>query len=284
SSIREISSDFEASESSIDIQTSSAPREVEVTTQSNKMDLDQDIQVINHKDKNVSQEERHIWRMPELPPVPKEIVGTFPKSLDRHHELISSSEEIDGFRKDRRTSERLDTHVLQRTSPTNKSLVQKPKQVVRGPEEEVGSRKGQQPSGSSPSLHKKKSASKSAKQGQENPKEQSEGKAKCKGKGKIQVEQALPTELQNSQAREYSHGQCVHYGKNSDGIQKQGGGNIEPIIYKEVDLVKLVTHFEACNEEILPKLNNFEYIQQKVGRDILQVTITKDHNWSRECE
>ncbi|MBW0492544.1 hypothetical protein O181_032259 [Austropuccinia psidii MF-1] len=56
------------------------------------------------------------------------------------------------------------------------------------------------------------------------PKEQSEVQAKGKGKGKMQVEQILPTELQNLKEREHSHGQCVQYGKNSDGIQKQGGG------------------------------------------------------------
>ncbi|MBW0545461.1 hypothetical protein O181_085176 [Austropuccinia psidii MF-1] len=50
-------------------------------------------------------------------------VGTSPKSLDRHHELISSIEEVHGARKDRGTSEELDTHVLQRTTPTDKSLV-----------------------------------------------------------------------------------------------------------------------------------------------------------------
>ncbi|MBW0590224.1 hypothetical protein O181_129939 [Austropuccinia psidii MF-1] len=48
-------------------------------------------------------------------------VGTSPKSFDRHHELISSSEEVHGARKDRGTSEGLDTHVLQRTSPTDKN-------------------------------------------------------------------------------------------------------------------------------------------------------------------
>ncbi|MBW0591797.1 hypothetical protein O181_131512 [Austropuccinia psidii MF-1] len=58
--------------------------------------------------------------------------GTSPKSLDRHHELISSSEEVRGARKDRGTSEALDTHVLQRTSPTDKSLFEKPKHVIRG--------------------------------------------------------------------------------------------------------------------------------------------------------
>ncbi|MBW0497855.1 hypothetical protein O181_037570 [Austropuccinia psidii MF-1] len=73
-------------------------------------------------------------------------LGTSAKSLDRHNQLLSSSEEAHGPRKDRRTSEALDTHVLQGTSPTDKSLVEKPKHVVRRPEEEVGLRKGQQPS------------------------------------------------------------------------------------------------------------------------------------------
>ncbi|MBW0563934.1 hypothetical protein O181_103649, partial [Austropuccinia psidii MF-1] len=179
-SIRKSSSD-----SSIEIQTSPAPRgittkepfkgpaEVEETPPSNQMDLDQDIQVITPKDKNVSPEEGHKWRIPELPPVPKgsnrnrpvsvqELiygskeagVGTSAKYLDRHNGLLSSSEEVHGPREDRRTSERLDTHVLQGTSPTDKSLVEKPKHFFRGPEEEVGPRKGQKPSESSPSLNK----------------------------------------------------------------------------------------------------------------------------------
>ncbi|MBW0544744.1 hypothetical protein O181_084459 [Austropuccinia psidii MF-1] len=90
-------------------------------------------------------------------------VGASHKFLDRHHELISSGEEVHGARKERGTSAGLDTHVLQRTSPTDKSLVEKPKHVVRGPEEEVGPREGKQTSESSPSLHKQKSASTSAK-------------------------------------------------------------------------------------------------------------------------
>ncbi|MBW0537987.1 hypothetical protein O181_077702, partial [Austropuccinia psidii MF-1] len=155
---------------------------VEVTTPSNQMDLDQDIQVINPKDKNVSPEERHKWRMPELPPVPKvqklvygskaARVGTSPKSLDKHHELISSSEEDHGAQKDTGTSEGLDTHVLQRTSATEKILVQNPKHVIRGPEEEVSPREGKQPSGSSQSIQKQKPTSRTAKKAQENPKDQ----------------------------------------------------------------------------------------------------------------
>ncbi|MBW0553088.1 hypothetical protein O181_092803 [Austropuccinia psidii MF-1] len=161
-------------------------------------------------------------------------------SSQRHHELISSSEEIHVARKDRGTSEGLDTHVLQRTSPTVKSLVEKPKHVIRGPEEEAGPRQVKQPSGSSPSLHKQTSASTSAQQAQANPKDQPEGQEKGKGKGKAQLGQALPAELQNSQEREDSHGQCVQYGKNSDGIQKQGRRKIEPNFPKEADLVKAI--------------------------------------------
>ncbi|MBW0538449.1 hypothetical protein O181_078164 [Austropuccinia psidii MF-1] len=62
-------------------------------------------------------------------------VGASCKSLDMHNELLSSSEEAHGPRKNRGTSEGLDTPVLQGKSPTDKRLVEKPKHVVRGPEE-----------------------------------------------------------------------------------------------------------------------------------------------------
>ncbi|MBW0589912.1 hypothetical protein O181_129627, partial [Austropuccinia psidii MF-1] len=226
SSIRDSSSDSEALKSSIEIQTSQAPRglitkepfkgpaEVEVITPSNQIALDQEIPVKNQKDKNVSPEERNKWRIPELLPVPKgssgdlavsvqELVygcqtarvGTSPKSLDRHHELLSSSKEVHGARKDRRCSEGLDTNVLQRTTPTDKSLVEKPKPVIRGSKEAVGPRQGKQPSGSSASIHQQKCASTSVEQAQASPKDQSEGQEKGKGKGKAQIEQALPAEL-----------------------------------------------------------------------------------------
>ncbi|MBW0529371.1 hypothetical protein O181_069086 [Austropuccinia psidii MF-1] len=99
--------------------------------------------------------------IPNLPPVPKgnnrnvpvsvkELVyggkasgvGTSAKFLDGHNELISFSEDVYGPRKDRRSSEGLDTHFLKKTSQKDKSLVEKPKHVVREPKEEVGPRKG----------------------------------------------------------------------------------------------------------------------------------------------
>ncbi|MBW0566679.1 hypothetical protein O181_106394 [Austropuccinia psidii MF-1] len=107
-------------------------------------------------------------------------VGTSPKCLDRHHELISSSEEVHGPRKDRRTSEGFETHVLKRTSPTDKSLAEKPKNVIRGPEEEVGPREGKKPGGSSPILNKQKSASTLPNKPKKAPKTNQKGKKKPK--------------------------------------------------------------------------------------------------------
>ncbi|MBW0579209.1 hypothetical protein O181_118924, partial [Austropuccinia psidii MF-1] len=67
-------------------------------------------------------------------------VGTSAKPLDKHHELLSSIEEAHGSMKYSRPSEGLDTLVLQRKSPQDKNLVEKPKNFVRGPEERVGSK------------------------------------------------------------------------------------------------------------------------------------------------
>ncbi|MBW0517454.1 hypothetical protein O181_057169 [Austropuccinia psidii MF-1] len=53
--------------------------------------------------------------------------GTSANPLYRHNELSSSSEEVHGPRKDSRPSEGLETHVLQRRSPKEESMVEKPK-------------------------------------------------------------------------------------------------------------------------------------------------------------
>ncbi|MBW0582964.1 hypothetical protein O181_122679 [Austropuccinia psidii MF-1] len=82
------------------------------------------------------------------------------------------------------------------------------------------------------------------------------------------MEQALPTELQNSKERKDIHGQCVQYGKTSDGIQKQGGGKIETIFPKEIDIVKLVTSFESSNKE-----NNIVSLTQICARIQSKVTL-----------
>ncbi|MBW0509689.1 hypothetical protein O181_049404 [Austropuccinia psidii MF-1] len=65
-------------------------------------------------------------------------VGTSSKFLKRHNELSSSNKEAHGPRRYRGFSDGLDTHFLQRTSPTDKILVEKPKYFVKRPEEEAG--------------------------------------------------------------------------------------------------------------------------------------------------
>ncbi|MBW0576333.1 hypothetical protein O181_116048 [Austropuccinia psidii MF-1] len=153
------------------------------------MDLDQDIQVINQKDNNFSPEERHKWRIPELLPCPKgnsgdlpvsvqELVcggkiagvGTSEKFLNRHNELLSSSEEAHGPTKYREPSEGLETNFFKRKGPKDKGLVEEPKPFFRGPEGRVGPKEGQQPSRSSSSLQKKECTSISVNQEKENPK------------------------------------------------------------------------------------------------------------------
>ncbi|MBW0508172.1 hypothetical protein O181_047887 [Austropuccinia psidii MF-1] len=81
-------------------------------------------------------------------------MGTSSKSFDRYNELLSSSEEVHDPRKYRGSSEGWDTHFFQRTSQTDIIFVEKPNDFVRGLGKEVGPRKGQQPSGSSSSIHK----------------------------------------------------------------------------------------------------------------------------------
>ncbi|MBW0561489.1 hypothetical protein O181_101204, partial [Austropuccinia psidii MF-1] len=205
--------DSSISESSIERQTSPAPRglitkepfkgpaEVEAINSSNKMDLYQEIKVINQKDTNVSPEERHKLKMLEFPPVSKEV----------HRPRKGSG-----------SSEGLETHVLQRPSPTDKARLKNQSILSEDQRKNLAQGKEKSPVEASQASTSKNPPQQVPQKGQENPKEQSEGQEKGKGKGKVQVEQALPTELQNSKERKDSHGQCVQYGKNSDGIKKKG--------------------------------------------------------------
>ncbi|MBW0468820.1 hypothetical protein O181_008535 [Austropuccinia psidii MF-1] len=164
--------------------------EVEVTTPLNQMDLNPDISFINQKYKNFSPEEKHKWRMPEVPKVPKEQNHLQQEALEiyqfQHKSCLMAAKKQE---KDSRPSEGLETHFFQIKSPKDKTLVEKPKNLVRAPEVIFGPTEGQQPSGSSSRLHRQEYASKRPKQGQASPKEQSEGQARRKGKVKTQVEQ-----------------------------------------------------------------------------------------------
>ncbi|MBW0531810.1 hypothetical protein O181_071525 [Austropuccinia psidii MF-1] len=118
-------------------------------------------------------------------------VGTSAKSLDRHNELLSSSEEVHGHRKDRRIAEVLDTHVLQGTSPTDKSLVENQSMLSEDQKQKLAQGKYNSPVEAPQASTSTNPPQQVPKKGQEKPKEQSEGKSKGYGKGKTQVEQAL---------------------------------------------------------------------------------------------
>ncbi|MBW0571456.1 hypothetical protein O181_111171 [Austropuccinia psidii MF-1] len=83
-----------------------------------------------------------------------EAVGTSAKPLYRENELISSSKEVHWPRKYSRSSEGMNSHVLQRKSPKDKSFVEKPKHFFRGPEERVDPKKRKKTSQISSSLYK----------------------------------------------------------------------------------------------------------------------------------
>ncbi|MBW0527585.1 hypothetical protein O181_067300 [Austropuccinia psidii MF-1] len=218
------------SESSIEIQTSpepsiiitkkpfKGPEEVEVTTPSNKMDMDQDIKVINQKERNASPEEGHKWRIPELPPVSKvdiyqsQYKNWFMEAKQQEWKLLPSIwigtmnsliKEFLVTRKDRGPSEGLDTHVLQRKSL--KAWLKSQSALSEDQKKKLAQEKDNSPVESP-------QASTSAKKGKASSKEQSEGQEK----GKVQVEQILPTELKNSKERKDSHGKCTQYCKNCD--------------------------------------------------------------------
>ncbi|MBW0582538.1 hypothetical protein O181_122253 [Austropuccinia psidii MF-1] len=99
----------------------------------------------------------------------KKGVATSAKPLDKDHELLYSSKEALGPSKERGPSEGLDSHFLQRKSTKDKGLIEKPKNVFRGPEERAGPKEGQQPSGSSSSLHNQESTSKIVKKKERRP-------------------------------------------------------------------------------------------------------------------
>ncbi|MBW0517136.1 hypothetical protein O181_056851 [Austropuccinia psidii MF-1] len=188
------------------------------------MDLCQDIQVINPKDKNASPEERCKWRIPELPQVPKG-VGTFFKPVDKDNQHISSSEEAPGPRKDTGASERMNSNFFQRESPKDKLFVEKLKLVIRGSEEGVGPKEEQNPfqTSSSCNKHQKKTNKLQI---------QTKRAEKAKREREIPNLTILTLRMMEFHRKKGKPWTIFQYGKNFDGIQKKGEGKNESILSK----------------------------------------------------
>ncbi|MBW0461646.1 hypothetical protein O181_001361 [Austropuccinia psidii MF-1] len=74
----------------------------------------------------------------------QEGVGNSSPLVDKHNEILTSSKEVLGPRKNSRPSDGYDAYVFQRTSPKDKNLFEKQKHFVRGPEERVGPKERKQ--------------------------------------------------------------------------------------------------------------------------------------------
>ncbi|MBW0573563.1 hypothetical protein O181_113278 [Austropuccinia psidii MF-1] len=70
-----------------------------------------------------------------------------------------------------------------------------------------------------------------------------------KGKRKSQLAQTLPTRVQDPQIGAFSHGQCLQYGQDSYGIHSQGEGkdeqNLFTEIIQEIHFVKTIINLEV---------------------------------------
>ncbi|MBW0469492.1 hypothetical protein O181_009207 [Austropuccinia psidii MF-1] len=109
-------------------------------------------------------------------------------------------------RKDRGPSEGFGSNVLQRESPTAKSLVEKNIEYCHR------RRRGSWPKRRTIARWNLLKPPQVPKKDKQIPKEKLERQLK----GKSLIEQALPSELQNYKEKQDSHGKCVQYGKSFD--------------------------------------------------------------------
>ncbi|MBW0508857.1 hypothetical protein O181_048572 [Austropuccinia psidii MF-1] len=105
----------------------------------------------------------------------------------------------------------------------------------------------------------------------ETPKTNQKGKQKEKGKAKHKWNKPYPHNYMIPKKEKTAMHNVFNMAITLIECKKQGRGNIEPIFSKEVEVVKIENQIETCNKEIITKLKKFEYIQQKLGNEILQV-------------
>ncbi|MBW0563026.1 hypothetical protein O181_102741 [Austropuccinia psidii MF-1] len=98
---------------------------MEATIHSNQMDVDKEEARPNPEVSDLPQE-RHIWRMTELPPFPKSSqrreVGNMPKPLAGGHELLLTHQELSGSGEDHRALRRNSTTLTEAKHSVKGSL------------------------------------------------------------------------------------------------------------------------------------------------------------------
>ncbi|MBW0478848.1 hypothetical protein O181_018563 [Austropuccinia psidii MF-1] len=122
---------------------------MEAPIQSNQMDLDRE-EARPNPDMASLPQERHVWRIPEFPPIPqvpvqrlvqrsqRRGVVNIPKPLAGGHELLLTHQELSRSGEDHRALRRMEPIVLKRKGQKYKELVEEPKSFIHRPEEGVG--------------------------------------------------------------------------------------------------------------------------------------------------
>ncbi|MBW0542371.1 hypothetical protein O181_082086 [Austropuccinia psidii MF-1] len=191
-------------------------------------------------------------------------VGNMPKPLAGGHELLLTHQELSGSGEDHRTLRRLEPIVLQRQGKKDKELVEEPKSLIHRPEEGAGNDSSfgdRRPSG----VYQLQTSSRSVQRQAQRTSEETERSKEPsrKGKRQSQLEQTLPTRVQDSQIGAFSCGQCVQYGKDSHGIYSQGAGKDEQNISTQIiDEI----HFVQSNSDV--KIGKLDANLTKITLDI----------------
>ncbi|MBW0584359.1 hypothetical protein O181_124074 [Austropuccinia psidii MF-1] len=163
-----------------------------------------------------------------------------PKPLAGGHELLLTHQDLSGSGKDHIALRMLEPIVLQGQSQKDKELVQEPKSFIHRPEEgtrndsSFGDRRTSDVYQLQTSSRGIQGQAQMTSEGTERSQEPSR-----QGQRQNQLEQTLPTGVQDFQVGAFSYGQCVQYCQDSCGIYSQGSGkdehNISMQIIDEID-------------------------------------------------
>ncbi|MBW0590854.1 hypothetical protein O181_130569 [Austropuccinia psidii MF-1] len=154
--------------------------------------------------------------------------GNMPKPLEGGHELLLTNQELSWSGEDHRTLRRVEPTVLKRKGQKDKELIEEPKSFIHRPEKGItndssfGERR-------SSGVYQLQTSSRSVqRQAQRTSKETERSQEPSrKVQRQSQLEQTLPTGVQDPQIGAFRTGQCLQYGQDCYGIHSQGAGKDE---------------------------------------------------------
>ncbi|MBW0537553.1 hypothetical protein O181_077268 [Austropuccinia psidii MF-1] len=208
---------------------------IEAAIWSNQMDLDKE-EVTSEKGLPSLPQKRHIWRMPELSPIPQG--------------------------EDHRALRRVDPIGLQRQGQKDKELVEEPKAFICRPEEGIGNDPsfGRRPSGLYQLQKHPKRSPKDLRRRRNVPITIRESERERK------LAQTLPTRVQDPQIGAFSHGQCLQYGQESYGIHSQSAGT-----YEQDFSMQIIDEIQFVESSIDAELGKFDAKLNKITSDISEL-------------